>query len=93
MHVSFEISYTNLAILLASFAASFLWCILYEMRSPIRVADDAIGYAYIIVFGGIVGISLGAMSLVFHSMVFGILCFLVFGRVAAAFLKASKWIG
>lgn len=91
MHVTFDLSNTNLAILIGSFIASYLWCLLVWMRSPIRVADEGIGYAYLAVFGGIIAIIASLIGLVFHSMFFGVVGLFLLGVVAAAITKVGEW--
>jgi len=91
MHVTFDLSNTNLAILIGSFVASYLWCLLVWMRAPIRVADEGIGYAYLAFYGGILAVIVGLVGLIFHSMFFGVIGLLLLGVVAAAFTKVGEW--
>lgn len=90
MHVTFDLSNTNLAILIGSFVVSYFWCLLVWMRAPIRVADEGIGYAYVAVFGGIIAVIVGLIGLLFHSMFFGVIGLILFGVVAAAFTKVGE---
>ena len=88
MDANLAFPFTNIAILIASFALSFLLC-LFVVRKP-RDDDDGIGYARLFGFSTIFSIIVAIAALTFHSMVFGIAFSLFYGVAAATLVRAHQ---